>query len=164
VPALGFEQAGQIWYRANTTYLTPSSNFAELRTSLRQAAIDLYGQQAAIATELSMAAVGVGGAPGAWWQFDLSVMTGAPATSGKPRGYAFGAENRQHVVYRSTDGHVHELGASLGGIWGHFDLTAMTGAPAAAGDPAGYVFDAENRQHVVYRGADGHVLELAASL
>jgi vibriolysin len=64
VPALGIEKAGQIWYRANTTYLGPSSGFASLRTALRQAATDLYGADAAAATDASLDAVGVpGGAP-----------------------------------------------------------------------------------------------------
>jgi hypothetical protein len=44
--------------------------------------------------------------------------------------------------------------------WGHGDLTAATGAPGAAGDPSGYVFDAQGTQHVNYRSRDGHVHEL----
>jgi Zn-dependent metalloprotease len=64
VPALGIVQARQIWYRAATVYLTSSSNFQSLRTALRQAAIDLFGANAAAAVDLSMDAVGVpGGAP-----------------------------------------------------------------------------------------------------
>lgn len=101
---------------------------------------------------------------GTWGHFDLSAMTGAPPAAGNPCGYAFEQENRQHIVYRGADGHIHELAASVGGNWGHFDLTTMTGAPPAAGDPSGYVFVAEQRQHVVYRGTDGHIHELAASL
>jgi hypothetical protein len=31
--------------------------------------------------------------------------------------------------------------------------------PAADGEPAGYVFDAQGTQHVVYRGADDHIHE-----
>jgi hypothetical protein len=44
--------------------------------------------------------------------------------------------------------------------WHRNDLTAPTGAPTAAGDPAGYVFDAQGTQHVVYRDANGHINEL----
>jgi Zn-dependent metalloprotease len=54
-----------------------------------------------------------------------------------------------------------EVGVQMNGVWGHFDLSDVTGAPPAAGDPNGYVFDAENRQHIVYRGNDGHIHELA---
>jgi vibriolysin len=64
VPALGIEKARQIWYRANTTYLTASSGFQSLRTALRQSATDLFGATEAAATDLSMDAVGApGGAP-----------------------------------------------------------------------------------------------------
>ena len=50
------------------------------------------------------------------------------------------------------------MGAAGG--WHVADLTAATGATAAAGDPAGYMFDAQGTQHVNYRGTDGHVYEL----
>ena len=105
--------------------------------------------------------------PGAaWGHFDLSAATSAPPAAGDPDGYVFKAENRQHVVYLGTDGHIHELGYTPGpgATWGHFDLTAATSAPPAAGDPDGYVFDAEGRQHIVYRGTDGHIHELGYTL
>src|SRR5262249_48334818 len=69
----------------------------------------------------------------------------------------------QHVVYRGGDGHVHELWWSESSGWQRNDLTAAPGAPAAAGDPAGYMFDAQGTQHVVYRGGDGHIHELWCS-
>ena len=47
--------------------------------------------------------------------------------------------------------------------WGHFDLTAAAGATSAVSEPSGYAFEGESRQHVVYRGADNHVHELAIS-
>jgi uncharacterized protein with PIN domain len=108
-------------------------------------------------------AISIGG--NAWGHFDLTAGTGATLAAGDPFGYAFEAENRQHVVYRGVDGHIHELAISIGGnAWGHFDLTAGTGGPPAAGDPVGYAFEVERRQHVVYRGADNHVHELAISM
>jgi hypothetical protein len=54
------------------------------------------------------------------------------------------------VVYRSGDGHIHELYYKTGQGWGHADLSAATNASAAAGDPAAYV----------YRSGDGHTHEL----
>ena len=61
------------------------------------------------------------------------------------------------MAYRGTDNGIHELWSDGNG-WHHNDLSADTGAPAAAGDPAGYWFDAERTQHVVYRGLnDGHI-------
>jgi hypothetical protein len=42
------------------------------------------------------------------------------------------------------------------------DLTAATtNAPPAAGDPNGYVFDAQEQMHVVYHSADGHIDEFS---
>jgi hypothetical protein len=50
--------------------------------------------------------------------------------------------------------------------WNYNDLTAATGAPLAIFAPMGYVFDAQDTQHVVYQGyiegqgPDGHIHEL----
>ena len=93
--------------------------------------------------------------------------TGAVAAAGDPAGYVFDAQATQHVVYRGTDHHVHELWWNSAG-WHGNDLTkaaarhpaSPTGAVAAAGDPAGYVFDAQATQHVVYRGTDNHIHQL----
>ena len=71
----------------------------------------------------------------------------------------FDAQGTQHVVYRGTDGHIHELWWDNAG-WHHNDLTAAAGAPASVSDPAGYMFDAQGTQHVIYRGADSHIHEL----
>jgi hypothetical protein len=48
--------------------------------------------------------------------------------------------------------------------WKHNDLTQATGAPGAEGDPAGYTWDVDGTQHVVYRDSDGHIHELWLSL
>jgi hypothetical protein len=61
-------------------------------------------------------------------------------------------------VYRGTDNHIHEL--YWNGTWNTNDLTADTNAVAAAGDPNGYMFNAQGTQHVVYRGTDNHIHEL----
>jgi hypothetical protein len=89
-------------------------------------------------------------------------LAGAPLAAGDPAGYAFDAQDTEHVVYRGADGHVHELWRISGGAWHHNDLTARTGAPLAATDPIGYVFDYFTRtQHVAYTSADRHVVELS---
>ncbi len=95
-----------------------------------------------------------------WHHGDLSAATGAPAAAGDPAGYMFDAQGTQHVVYRSADGHIQELWWDSAGSWHHGDLTAATGAPNAVGDPAGYMFNAQGTQHVVYRSGNGHILEL----
>src|SRR5262249_55073058 len=44
--------------------------------------------------------------------------------------------------------------------WNLSDLSALAGAPLAAGNPAGYV-RADNANSVVYRGFDNHIHELS---
>jgi hypothetical protein len=39
-------------------------------------------------------------------------------------------------------------------------LSAATGAPAAASDPAGYTYSVDGTEHVVYCGIQGHINEL----
>jgi hypothetical protein len=95
-----------------------------------------------------------------WHHGDLTAMTGAPAAAGDPASYVFDAQGTQHVMYRSGNGHVHELWWDATNGWGSGDLTAVTGAPTAAGDPAAYVFDPEGSQHVIYRAGNGHLYEL----
>ncbi len=95
-----------------------------------------------------------------WHHGDLTTLTGAPAAAGDPAGYVFDAQGTQHVVFREGNGHIHELWWDAAGGWHDGDLTAETGALPAAGDPAGYVFDAYSNQHVIYRAGNGHIHEL----
>jgi hypothetical protein len=100
-----------------------------------------------------------------WHRADLTGIAKAPTAAGDPDGYMFDAQGSQHVVYRGTDAHVHELWwDGKGSGWHHTDLTGIAKAPTAAGDPDGYMFDAQGSQHVVYRGTGrgtgGHLHEL----
>ena len=97
---------------------------------------------------------------GGWSLNDLTAGTNAPAAAGDPNGFTFTANGTSgmHVVYRGADNDIHELYWQNGG-WSVNDLTAGTNAPAAAGDPNGYVFDAQEQMHVVYPSADGHIDE-----
>ena len=72
----------------------------------------------------------------------------------------FDADGTQHVVYRGQDDHIYQLWWSAATGWQLDDLTYATGGSAAAGNPAGYVFDADGTQHVVYRGQDDHIYQL----
>ena len=94
-----------------------------------------------------------------WGHRDLTIVTGAPAAAGDPAGYTWDVDHTEHVVYRGTDGHIHELWNDTSG-WNHGNLTGSIGAPPAAGDPAGYTWDVDHTEHVVYRGTDGHIHEL----
>ena len=99
-----------------------------------------------------------------WSRGDLTAITGATQAAGDPAGYMFvvGDQATQHVVYRGIDGHIYELWWDAQSGWSRGDLTAITGATQAAGDPAGYMFvvGGQATQHVVYRGVDGHIYEL----
>jgi hypothetical protein len=107
---------------------------------------------------------------GGWSHKDLMQepgIAGASNAGGDPAGYTWDVDSTQHVIYRGTDGHIHELWFSLGGGWGHNDLMqepAVVGTPNAVGDPAGYTWDVDKTQHVVYHGTDGHIHELWFSL
>lgn len=100
-----------------------------------------------------------------WWgldyeHVDLTVEADSPPAIGSPASYVFNAQRTKHVVYQGIDQHIHELWRFSPGRWHHNDLTLRTEAPLAAGDPTGYVFDAQGTQHVVYRGSDRHIHEL----
>lgn len=61
VTGVGTDKMGAIFYRANTTYFTSSTNFSQARAGLVQAATDLYGATSAEVTAVNKAfdAVGV---------------------------------------------------------------------------------------------------------
>jgi vibriolysin len=126
VPALGMVQARQIWYRAATQYLTASSGFQSLRTALRQSATDLFGADAAAATDKSMDAVGVPGgvAPPPTTTTTLSngvTLAGQSAAKGTSKFYSIdlpaGASNIRVTTSGGTgDGDLYgKLGAAPNG-------------------------------------------------
>ncbi|MEI9952294.1 MAG: hypothetical protein WDO74_25720 [Pseudomonadota bacterium] len=101
-----------------------------------------------------------GDAASGWHLEDLTAATGAPLSSSDPTAYVFSAQSTQHVIFRSADGHIHELWWDAGAGWHHGDLSAATSAPIASSAPAAYVFDAQGSQHVIYRGSDNRIHEL----
>lgn len=98
----------------------------------------------------------VGVAPVAGW--DLTAAAGAPAAAGNPSAYYVAGENTKHVIYRSSDGRLHEIWWHPGAAPGYSDLTAFAGAPPAGDSPAG--FTENGRQHVAYRGTDNRIYEV----
>lgn len=66
VTGIGIDKAAQIWYRAQTTYFTSSTNFSAARTATLNATSDLYGSTSTEYDEVQNAwhAVGVGNAAG----------------------------------------------------------------------------------------------------
>jgi len=103
-----------------------------------------------------------------WWQgassvsgWDLSVASGAPPAVSDPAAFYNPTTNTKHVVYRSGDGHLHELRWTPGGgIPAHTDLTADADAPPAADRPAAFALAGLNANCVVYRGENGQIYEL----
>jgi hypothetical protein len=92
---------------------------------------------------------------------NLTSLTGAPKADGDPSAYTR-SDGIFSVVYRgqtsrTLDGHVYEL--YLDGGWSVGDLTALTGAPGATGNPSGYQ-RSDSVDSVVYRGTNGHIYEL----
>src|SRR5262249_36056407 len=88
--------------------------------------------------------------------FDLTSGAHAPLTAGDPFGYVIESQSIQNVVYRATDGDVHELRRTNTGIV-HSDLSVRAGAPGALGDPKALLFPARGIENVLYRAADGHL-------
>jgi len=66
VKGIGINKAMKIWYRANTTYFTQNTTFAQARTATLSAAKDLYGQNSNEYKQVANAwtAVGVGSGGG----------------------------------------------------------------------------------------------------
>jgi bacillolysin len=67
VTGMGTTDAGKIWYRALTVYMTSGTNFAGARTAMQNAATDLFGSTSAQYNSVARAwcAVGIGTCPGA---------------------------------------------------------------------------------------------------
>nr|1TRL_A Chain A, THERMOLYSIN FRAGMENT 255 - 316 [Bacillus thermoproteolyticus]1TRL_B Chain B, THERMOLYSIN FRAGMENT 255 - 316 [Bacillus thermoproteolyticus]6FHP_C Chain C, Thermolysin [Geobacillus stearothermophilus]6FHP_D Chain D, Thermolysin [Geobacillus stearothermophilus] len=61
VVGIGRDKLGKIFYRALTQYLTPTSNFSQLRAAAVQSATDLYGStsQEVASVKQAFDAVGV---------------------------------------------------------------------------------------------------------
>ncbi|MFF2746769.1 M4 family metallopeptidase [Kitasatospora sp. NPDC058048] len=59
VTGIGRDKAAAVWYRALTTYMTSSTNYAAARVATEKAATDLYGAGSAELTAVSTAWAGV---------------------------------------------------------------------------------------------------------
>jgi hypothetical protein len=101
----------------------------------------------------------VGDAPVQAWDL-TAAAPGAPPAASDPAAFYSASSNTKHVVYRSADGHVHEIVWAPAGPPSHADLTAEAGAPNATGTPSGFTVESERSQRVVYRGSDGQVHEI----
>lgn len=97
---------------------------------------------------------------GAVGQDDLSGSAGAPVAAGDPFAWFTQAEDTHRIVYRASNGHIHELSwPNVAPVSGR-DLTALSGAPPAAGNVSGGYNSGDNTQHVIFRSGDGRLHEL----
>jgi hypothetical protein len=104
-----------------------------------------------------------------WQHADLSAMSGAPGAdrdvlgffNAAPFGYYTPLYDAARVIYRGNDEHIHELWLTRDSNgWQHADLSAMSGAAAAASEPYGYYTPLYDAARVIYRGNDDHIHEL----
>ena len=84
VTGIGIDAAAAIFYRANATYMTASTNFSGARTATLSAAADLYGSTSTEYTQVGNAwtAVGVGGSSGGTTT-TCTTSTGSLSAKGK---------------------------------------------------------------------------------
>ncbi|GAB1639580.1 hypothetical protein [Krasilnikovia sp. MM14-A1259] len=105
---------------------------------------------------------------GGWHSADLTALAGAPMGVSAPQAYTTNLAGQGpvgRVVYRTPANRIQELSVTVAGGWHSADLTAMAGAPAAAGSPWGYTTSLNGQgpaARVVYRTATGHIQELSA--
>jgi len=99
------------------------------------------------------------------WQYGgaISQKAGAPAAAGDPYGFTWEDDHTMHVIYRGAEGNVHELWFTKdgGGQWKYGGaINSTTASPAVAGDVAGFVWEHDHSQHIIYRGTDNDIHEL----
>lgn len=96
---------------------------------------------------------------GAWKKADLSQLAQAPAAGGSPCACCIesGSHPIPRVVYRGSNGHVHELRLE-DDSWKKADLTELAGAAPVAGDP--FIYATQQVVRVVCLGPDSHIQEL----
>ncbi len=87
----------------------------------------------------------------------------APADGTTLIGYSWRGNGTKHVVYTSSDGHIHELSAGTVGMWKYTNITQQANAPVAEGAVlTSFAWEANETQHIAYISGDGHIHELVA--
>jgi len=92
------------------------------------------------------------------------VLASLPKAAGDPVAYHLAGNDTHQIYYRGVDNHIHEIWWQGQGAAANWDLTAASGAPAAASDPAAYYNAATNTKHVFFRRNDGRLYEIWWSL
>jgi hypothetical protein len=96
-------------------------------------------------------------AQGVWNINDLASAQGNVQIAGAGQnlaGFAWEAQNTEHVFFIGSDSHVHELYHDT--AWHHNDLTRLSGDPGTpVGHLAAYVWEKQGTEHVFYVGTGG---------
>lgn len=88
-------------------------------------------------------------------------VPGAPLPVGNVEAYFNAEDGTNHVLYRTSNGHLHELSWTTGAV-SHVDLsTLIPNVQPSSGKPSGYVFDHDKTQHVIYRATNGDLHDLS---
>ena len=95
------------------------------------------------------------------WQINSFLQE--PPTSWPPFGYAWELGNSEHIVYvAETGGDIEELYLNGGSSWELADLTIASGLQVTPSSLlAGYVWEGESCEFVVYVGSDKHIYQIA---
>jgi hypothetical protein len=98
--------------------------------------------------------------PYVWHYMDLGEYKGVAAANGDPTAVAFYPAGRYqfHVYYRDIDNHIFEVYYDDGKVTPH-DLTALTKASPAGGDPSSVVF-VSTQIHVLYRNNQKQICDI----
>jgi hypothetical protein len=96
------------------------------------------------------------------WDFLTNSANQAPLTASSPTSHVFKNEGTQHVFYVTWDNRIVELWWSGGEERVHWGYLTQFGDPVPADSRqlASHVFEDQRTQHVFYRAANGHIIEL----
>jgi hypothetical protein len=98
--------------------------------------------------------------PPVGWDDLTWTVPGAPLPASDPTAYYSPWDGLHHVLYRTSNNHLHELSWTTGAVT-HVDLTTAGGGNGPASKSSAYALSTDNSHHVVYRSADNHLHELA---
>jgi hypothetical protein len=100
------------------------------------------------------------------WNYEdvMDQYTGAPPADGTTLvGYSWQGNGTKHIVYTSSDGHVHELITSTVGGWQYTHITEQAhGSVAEGATLAAFAWESNVTRHVGYISSDGHIHEVVS--
>jgi hypothetical protein len=102
-----------------------------------------------------------------WWDGagglghdDATALTSAPPAAGDPSAFLDTTRGENLIIYRGNDGHVHNIYWTGGDPLSREDVSGFAGAPNADSDPVADYNAAHDLRGIVYRSADGHLIEI----